>query len=80
MVKNLVKADYQGNPDPNGNWWRFEIYCDECGEYLGGAWTVSKPDEVETDLCEACGDCLIMSMEQELMRESKYGTQTEDDT
>jgi hypothetical protein len=72
VVKNLVRANYQGNPDPNGNWWRFEIYCDECGKFIGGSWRSEKPNEAETDLCEVCSEYMVHYMEQELMRESEW--------
>ena len=79
MIGNLVKADYKGKPDSNGNWWRFEIYCDECGKFIGGSWRSEKPNMTETDLCEICSEYMVRSMEQELMVESN-GTQAENDT
>jgi len=56
MKKNIHKVDYNGNPDKNGRWWKWEEICDRCGKEteMNNYLHSRREDESELDLCTNC--------------------------
>lgn len=56
MKTDMHRVDYDGTPNPNGNWWVWNETCDRCGRIIFDTSTqCSCPhDENEADFCNEC--------------------------
>ena len=56
MKKNILRINYNGNPDPNGNWWKWDEICDRCGKDCEKSvfQTMQEPNTNEEDFCLNC--------------------------
>ena len=56
MKTHIIQIDYHGNLDPNGQWWKWNEVCDECGKTFRthDIQTMSKPNTNEKDYCIDC--------------------------
>lgn len=56
MKKNIVHINTKNFPDKGVEWWKWEEFCDDCGEKIFGYERKSsiKPNMHEHDLCVKC--------------------------
>lgn len=61
MKSNIKRINYDGTPNPNGNWWCWHEVCDICGADCNkDDWqTMTEPDTTEKDYCYNCLKQLI---------------------
>lgn len=56
MKKDILRCNFSGYYDENGGWWKWNEYCDECGELIMSDDFVHsiEPDTTEKDYCSKC--------------------------
>lgn len=56
MKTNIQRINYNGRPDKNGKWWKWEEYCDICGADCGKSdfQMMFEPNREEKDYCISC--------------------------
>lgn len=61
MKTDIRRVNYQGEPDPRGDWWTWVEYCDRCGCVVKDHATQSmkEPFINEVDFCYCCLRYLI---------------------
>ena len=56
MKINIKRINYDGTLNDNGNWWKWDEFCDLCGaDCKKSDWQVTSPPNInEKDYCINC--------------------------
>ena len=61
MKTNIKKLDRDGKQTEDSNFWTYDTYCDNCGQYMPTLPTIKMPDLNEKDLCLICKEKIILA-------------------